>query len=301
LVPLFAWCVGSRASRLLELHGTGEVGSVEHIFPSSFYLKTKTGDLISVTTKRVRSPVNINVEERGEPFPSLLSPGEGATLVGGRLAVGPLAISLGEGRYSNSDVASLFDLQGFSKLSDHLLASATLLQAFNLQGSMVDETSPAFTQYRAFFRENFIRPPGFSSPTFMRNAVGLLGLGSGFTPSFDDFLSGFLCLYNLASSRLGFEPMRLDPLEVESRTSWASAKLVEHMQEGEMDEDVEALVASAFRGDGDAFVLSVEEVVGRGHSSGLDLSCGLVMAAAVVQDMLTAKGLASTVAGRLGF
>jgi hypothetical protein len=298
-LALVSWCTGAKAAVDLSRE-PASTSSVEQVFPNSFYLKVPPDDLVNVTRKKIRSPVNINVEEAGPDFSSVLKVGDRARLKGEILSVGPLEIRLGLHRYANSDIRAALDVGRMLNVHRHLIAAAALLQAFNLKDSILDKGGRAYEDYRSFFEET-LAPSPFDVRRFERNALKLVGLGSGFTPSFDDFLSGFLCVFNLAAVVMGEGPVVLDHAELRRRTNWPSAKLMDYMQEGLMDEDVEAVVASFFTGDGDALLFDLQDVVGRGHSSGLDLATGLVASAAVVLDLMNHGSLAPKVVSALGF
>jgi hypothetical protein len=179
--------------------------------------------------------------------------------------------------------------------------AATLLNAFDLNGSILDEGGIYFQRYLSFFRQQFLGQSRFDGAAFGTSAMMCLGLGSGFTPSFDDFVSGFLCVFNIGAVALQLPPVVIDVADAEKRTGWASARLLDYMQKGFMDEDVERVVSAFYGGKGDSFILSLEDVIGRGHSSGLDISVGIVMAAAVILDFLGPGLIVPRVAKALGF
>jgi hypothetical protein len=172
---------------------------------------------------------------------------------------------------------------------------------FNLPESILDADGRAFETYRSFINAVFLPSSPFDEASFLGKGYGLLGLGSGFTPSFDDFVAGFLCVYNAGSRLLGRSQLFVDVMEAQKRTSWASARLLDYMQHGLMDEVVESVVTSFFRGDGDAYILSLQDVVARGHSSGLDMSVGIVLASSAILDLIDHGSLAAMMSKSMGF
>jgi hypothetical protein len=274
---------------------------VEHVFPNSFYIKTASGELVSVTRKRVRSPVSVNVEGEEPDFQSLLGVGSAVRTVDHLLVVGELEIRLSLETFSNVDLKRLISPARMLELPRFLFAAASLLQTFNLGESILDPRGMAYGAYESFFKEVFAPGELFGEGKFRTRALSLVGLGSGFTPSFDDFLSGFLCLYNLSTVLMGGEPMLFGLSSLQERTSWASSRLLDYMQHCEMDEDVEKVVASVLKGDGDGLLFAIQDVVGRGHSSGLDMSAGLLTASAVVLEGMGLPAVCEKVIHALGF
>jgi hypothetical protein len=293
------WSVGASAKEWLSAGSAAS--TVIHVFPSSFYLKTAGGELVAVTRKGVRSPVALNLKEGGQSFQDLLKVGSQARLDGARLSVGPLAFEVTADEFRNVDVLALADRPRMRKFGMVVMAASTMLQALNLSESFVDVEGKAFAQYSSFLRGTFSIEAPFSPEKFLEGATERLGLGGGFTPSFDDFAAGFLCIYNLGRRLLRRKPLLIEAGAAVGRTSWASARLLEYMQRGLMDEEVEGVASALFRGDGDSFLLSMEDVISRGHSSGLDMSVGMVLASAVVVDPLSESYLAARAVGQMGF
>jgi hypothetical protein len=296
---LSAWCTGENAFQWLST--SVEPPAVADVFPNSFYLRTASGDLINVTGKEVRSPINVNIGTGGPDFQEAVKVGERAEFGGGVLSVGPLRVAITEGRFTNSLRPEEAKKEKVVSVKGKLLAAACLLVVFDLKESILDAGGKAFDRYRSFFMDAFVRPTTFDESLFMESAYGLLGIGSGFTPSFDDFVSGFLCMYNAGNRFFRRAPLIMDIAEAERRTSWASARLLDYMQHDLMDEDVEAVVSSFFAGDGDGLLLGLEDVVSRGHSSGLDMSVGMLVASSVVLDDLDHGSFTSNLGRSMGF
>jgi hypothetical protein len=291
--------VGASARAWLG-EGSGSV-IVANVFQNSVYLRTSSADLVNLTRKAVRGPVNVNLESSEPSFQELLRVGDGASVALGFLQVGPLAVDLDGETFSNSfrrenvkgDLAKLVGVK--------LPAACSLLRALDLKESILDDEGKAYQRYRAFFRQAFVAQEGFDGAEFVARAKGLLGLGSGFTPSFDDFLAGFLCTFNSGAALSGQRELLVDVGEAESRSGWASARLLDYMQRGLMDEDIESVVSTFYSGRGDPFLLSLEDVVSRGHSSGLDMAVGVLMACSTILDLSEHGSLAAKTALSLGF
>jgi hypothetical protein len=298
-VTISGWSTGEKA--LEWLSGGAAPPVVANVFLNSFYLKTGSSDLVNVTRKEVRSPVNINMEAGGPDFQKVIRVGERATFDSGVLSLGQVKLLLSDQVFKNSERPEGAGEQSILSLKDMLPAAAALLRAFNLPESILDADGRAFETYRSFVNAVFLPTSPFDEASFLGKGYGLLGLGSGFTPSFDDFMAGFLCTYNAGNALLKRSKLFVDAAEAQKKTSWASAKLLDYMQHGLMDEVVESVVSSFLRGDGDAYILSLQDVVARGHSSGLDMSVGIVLASATIFDLIDHGSLAAKLSKSMGF
>jgi hypothetical protein len=296
-VNFTSWSVGGRALEWLKTGAAPPL--VANVFPNSFYLKTSSSDLINVTRKGVRSPVNVNLEAGAPGFPESVRIGEPVTVSPGGISVGQLRILFSDRVFENAPLPQRVSEKSISSLRERLPAAAALLRVFNLPESLLDADGKAFESYRSFMGSTFLSGP-FDEAAFVGRACPLLGLGSGFTPSFDDFVAGFLCLYNAGMELHRRSPLYISADEAQKRTSWASAKLLDYMQHGLMDEDVESVVTSFFRGDGEAYIMSLQEVVARGHSSGLDMSVGMVLASSTILDVMDHGSLAAKLSKSMG-
>jgi hypothetical protein len=87
---------------------------------------------------------------------------------------------------------------------------------------------------------------------------------------------------------------------LEGKTSWISAKLLDYMQHLVLDEKVDGLIASAVAGDGDAMILAVEALLPRGHTSGIDICVGAILALALMKDVAFATDETDRIIDRLG-
>jgi hypothetical protein len=114
--------------------------------------------------------------------------------------------------------------------------------------------------------------------TFMARTLGkLCGRGPGYTPAGDDFISGFLMMFNWCAKCLEFERIIL-PGEYSTMTSWTSYKLMEYSQECLCDEEIQAMVNSVALGRANEYSKKMIPLSSRGHTSGIDLVTGMTCA-----------------------
>jgi hypothetical protein len=133
-----------------------------------------------------------------------------------------------------------------------------------------------------------------------RAAHGIVGLGMGFTPSGDDLLGGFLATYNSFAHIINHKTINLEFDALISRTGWISAKLLDYMQRQVLDDQVTTLIGSATAHNSDAFVLALETLLPRGHTSGIDILVGVLLALGIIHDLSEDVEITRNVANRLG-
>ena len=108
------------------------------------------------------------------------------------------------------------------------------------------------------------------------DAVGLLGLGPGLTPSGDDFLAGALAALDCIGERDAHAALARAVLAaLPGATSPLSACLLRAAAAGHIGEAIHRAVSSAMAGDVDAAIAAVETI---GHSSGWDMLAGVATA-----------------------
>lgn len=119
----------------------------------------------------------------------------------------------------------------------------------------------------------------------------LIGLGKGSTPSGDDFVSGFLALYNSFSSILGLERIII-PERYLSKTNKLGSSLIRFYESLLLDLESAKLVSSLISANYDTSLKYVIKISRRGHSSGLDFCYGVICSYVYCKELL--KGVKKT-------
>jgi hypothetical protein len=156
-----------------------------------------------------------------------------------------------------------------AEIGNALRTASFLLGIIDTRQSVLDARSIAHGGVAEFARQSVTqlkRADGEGS--FREAAKRIVGLGSGFTPSGDDTLGGFLAAYNSLAPAVG---RSLVLLEFE-----------------------------AVAGDGDAMILAVEALLPRGHTSGIDICVGAILALALMKDVAFATDETDRIIDRLG-
>lgn len=109
---------------------------------------------------------------------------------------------------------------------------------------------------------------------------GLAGLGSGLTPSGDDFLCGVMAAlgFHRASGGHGPAPEILFDLALAagSRTSDFSAQMLRGAARGLVSEEIADWLAAVHKGEIDSISQATRRLINFGHTSGIDTLCGLI-------------------------
>jgi hypothetical protein len=261
-------------------------------------VKTTSHDLIFVTTRQLRSPITVNLDSTID-LGQVVKTTESVMVRENQIRIGESAsMDLDGAQYSLNHAPKAHHLRENQELFD--LASLILMIIDNTH-SVLDRAEFAHTGAVNFALEGVMsfRQSG-SAGCFREVAEQIVGLGKGFTPSGDDLLGGFLATYNSFAEGIGRHKILLDFDFLETRTSWISAKLLDLMQRQVLDEQFSQLVDYAASGDTNSFLMAFESLLPRGHTSGIDILVGVLLALSLVRDVaarttkteLLANGLA---------
>jgi len=301
-VTLPAKCIGWIALKALSNRSAAVTGQVLNTFSNSFYLKTGSGDLVFVTNRSVRSPITINLETTHN-LERLARPKELVHVRGSE-------IQIGEDCIIELDEASLYQSRsGFpselgpqlARIEKSLRVVSFILRIVDTSQSVLDPRALAHGGMVDFVSSGIIplRRPGMEGQ-FREAALKIVGLGSGFTPSGDDVLGGFLLAYNSLAKAIGRVSILLDSQLLEEKTNWISAKLLDYTQRLIFDEQLQRFIDSVFSEDKDAPTIALETLLPRGHTSGIDIALGAILALSLIRDVALKKEETEIIARALG-
>jgi len=300
LNTLRAVSVGSLALRALSRCGSVVAGTVVNTFANSFYARTGKDELLFFTNHSIRSPVTVNLDAKSD-LEKLVTPLQPITIKGKQILIGTdTTITLDAALLYDDTTEQSSELNlDFSMIRKSFRIVSVILEIIDTSQSVLDPHSIAHNSLVEFASDavmSLLRPGG--EERFCKVALRIVGLGSGFTPSGDDTLGGFLAVYNSFASAIGRAPILLDLHAIEERTSWISAKLLDHMQHLILDEQVRDLTDSVT--DEDELVLAFESLLPRGHTSGIDISVGAILALGLIHDISLNERRTRTIADELG-
>jgi len=292
-IELQATSIGSLAAKLIrspDFHGT-----ITNTFTNSFYIKAANGDIIFFTSNATLSPITVNLSSS----PNKLDPHQGFINKDGHIESRGVLIHVGGAQIYHPEVIP-HNLNGLLQLGRTLETASFVLEILDTSNSVLDPCTPTHAR-TADFVKSAILPLQFDAAhdEFCDLAPSLVGLGPGFTPSGDDFLGGFLATYNTFAGSLKRPKILLSFDLLGTRTNWISAKLLDYMQSEILDDELAGLISSASKENGNPFIFSVESLVSRGHTSGIDLVTGVIVALSVVVDAERGSNLTTTMVERL--
>ena len=277
--------LGSIASSLLS---PGSWGVAMSTFRTTVNVRMGD-DLLVVTSKRIRSPLNINVEPYGSYLGLGLRKGFKVYFDGSRLDMGGTILEVdGHDLYGNDiDKPTRNSLIGLSGKEKPLTLALLLVRK---EGSAASPLFPGNRTVAKLLRE------GGDTALLM----DLVGVGQGYTPSGDDFLSGYLAARNDLSEASGQGSIVLPCHEVERTTTWVSSKLLCYVQGLVVDEVVEGALNSISMGDASGLIDAISSMAARGHSSGVDVAMGLLTALFEAMDNALGGSRTRSLASVLG-
>jgi Protein of unknown function (DUF2877) len=109
--------------------------------------------------------------------------------------------------------------------------------------------------------------------------LALVGRGGGFTPAGDDFTAGFISVSNYMARSRGSRRIVIPKKLAFSKTVPESAAIMVYSSRGYVDEGMEHLILDSLAGR--RFSDDLMSLASRGHTSGIDMSLGVLLAEAV--------------------
>lgn len=258
-------------------------------------------ELVLVTNRPVRSPITINLDSALN-LERFIRPLDPVYVHGETIQIGEEAsINIADAStYQNSSdpTSRAADLE---QIGAALRQASFILRIIETSQSVLDPLGLPHSCVVDFVRDGIIPLRRSNDAIRFREAsLKIVGLGLGFTPSGDDMLGGFLATYNSLSRTVERVEILLDFALLHGKTSWISAKLLDYMQRLILDEQVDHMIRSAICGDEEDFILAMETLLPRGHTSGVDISTGTILALSLIRDIALGEEETETVATELG-
>jgi hypothetical protein len=254
------------------------------VFDRSANIKTVDNRLFVITNNIVRSPITLNaIQDRATQsfkkfmkFGSIIRERRDQIMIDNNVTIGIRKSRLFE---NNLGFVTMRSLSKFRDKFDCIFPSMIKLAR---PGCLL---SPDITtrgllpeQIKAINSNSKKTDNDAAFAKIMARTLGkLCGRGPGYTPAGDDFISGFLMMFNWCAKCLDFERIIL-PGKFSTMTSWTSYKLMEYSQECLCDEEIQAMVNSVALGRANEYSKKMNPLSSRGHTSGIDLVTGMTCA-----------------------
>jgi len=247
----------------------------------------------------LKSPITINLESETN-LGQTAKPLETVSLNEHEIRVGQ-STSIDLTRSTKSNESPVPNEHLLSMTREFLYLGSLILMMIDNRLSVLDPKGLAHAGVSEFISKGIIpfRQSDDARP-FCDAAGKIVGLGGGFTPSGDDLLGGFFATYNSFAHSIGRQTVLLDFDFVKSRTSWISAKLFDYMQRRILDDQVRELIDSTAKGNTDAAIATLETLLPRGHTSGIDILVGVILALCLAFDIQLKASEMGKIVERLG-
>ena len=267
---------GKSALNFIESYSEGEtIGETVKVFENTVYLKTGHDDLICLTSKDVKAPMNLNLNTPVD-FLKL-------DCISKKVIRTPTGLKLETIVFDtkNSKIYPITKNHEIKNgLQNRVLFSVDEINLLDTLGSILDNHSPFFNELSYSIRSISESTQKRDLMKLSNQLSGIVGLGNGFTPSGDDFIVGFLfCLNRILSS----SNHKHGKFAIMGNTNWASKKFIDYSQNGIVIEPLEVFVNFLLSGENE-IKSSLMDLIQVGKSSGIDASIGAIIATVFVFD-----------------
>jgi len=267
---------GKSALNFIESYSEGEtIGETVKVFENTVYLKTGHDDLICLTSKDVKAPMNLNLNTPVD-FLKLDCISKKAIRTPTGLKLETIVFDT-----KNSKIYPIAKNHEIKNgLQNRVLFSVDEINLLDTLGSILDNYSPFFNELSYSIRLISESTQKRDLMKLSNQLSGIVGLGNGFTPSGDDFIVGFLfCLNRILSS----SNHKHGKFVIMGNTNWASKKFIDYSQNGIVIEPLEVFVNFLLSGENE-IKSSLMDLIQVGKSSGIDASIGAIIATVFVFD-----------------
>jgi hypothetical protein len=267
--------VGEIAARILALKGKGEV---TRVFPNSVYVESR-GEYLLILWSGQKSPMTVNVM-RGNAARSF-GVGAKCKLSERGIDFGNVVVDIRKAKVYHSLLSEERE-ENFPTPESLVKGVALLKLLYGVSSGPTLDGDPALRM----FAKGILYPisEGESGPAYtFENYVGLIGRGLGFTPAGDDFVAGFLATFNYIA-RLRRWRRILVLRYLVARTIPESAAIILYSSRCQVDEGLGRLITVVSSAGGRGLYDALLRLAHRGHTSGIDMSLGVLLCVAALSD-----------------
>ena len=267
---------GKSALNFIESYSEGEtIGETVKVFENTVYLKTGHDDLICLTSKDVKAPMNLNLNTPVD-FLKLDCISKKAIRTPTGLKLETIVFDT-----KNSKIYPITKNHEIKNgLQNRVLFSVDEINLLDTLGSILDNHSPFFNELSYSIRSISESTQKRDLMKLSNQLSGIVGLGNGFTPSGDDFIVGFLFCLNRILLCTNHKDVKF---VIMGNTNWASKKFIDYSQNGIVIEPLEMFVNFLLSGENEA-EFPLMDLIQVGKSSGIDASIGAIIATLFVFD-----------------
>jgi hypothetical protein len=280
------------------------LGKVISVFDYTLNIKTNCNELLVVSMSKVRSPINLNILSVPDEDDSAAKGFKGIVQYGSEIKKendneivvgGQISLQLTKSRVFKNYLRkrpSLACLMRFENATNKILHSlikqskrGCLLNPDITTRGVLHKFLTEIEKYRKIQDEKkFAR-------LIATSLLQLCGRGPGFTPSGDDFISGYCVLFNYLSQSFGFTKLNPSDKGIVHLTTWISFMLMRYYERCVVDEQIQTMINSLADGNFENYVSSLVQISYRGHTSGIDIATGMTAALYTIIDRTTGTDL----------
>ena len=257
------------------------------VFDSAINIKTRNSELLVITKNATRSPITMNVVriEGTMTFKDIIKFGSSVIVRNGEMIINDAIIHLKNPQLFRNymEQPRPYSLSKFRDAHKSIFSSIIKLAR---PGCLIwpDITTKGLLLEELNYIESKKTSDDNSFSTFLSDRfLELCGRGPGYTPAGDDFIGGFMLMFNWCSKFLKFQSLRLGQ-EYSKLTSWTSYKLMKYNEGFLCDEELERMINSVANGRVNEYLRNMIPISYRGHTSGIDLLTGMTCALYTIID-----------------
>jgi len=277
-MTLRAAYLGELAARFLSQRRRGEV---TRVFPKAVYLRTGD-DFLLLLWGPLKSPMTINMAH-GKSSSGYFKVGQPVGLKRNSIESEGVIIEAKDAKVYRSSLLAKRDVA----LPDR----SALVKGVTMLKSMYDVSphGPVLVADNSFASlvSGVLIPfsAGRGNEVFsLESYLGLVGRGGGFTPAGDDFVAGFIGTFNYFARCRHQRTITVPRVTLLSRTVPESGAIVYYSSMGHVDEGLGRLIQKSTSSRSVGFSDELLSVAARGHTSGVDMSLGVLLCEAMLAD-----------------
>lgn len=277
------------------------VGEVVNVFRRTINIKTISNTLLSITSQNYFSPIYINIERKDYPIPidfsKIVRPYEQVYVTNGEITINTISLKINE--ISSNMIYTpticmkiarkgiILDNVDLHKLSKMLSKVSFIINIVEKPNNIIEliKKNNFINKLKSLVNNIY----GYLNNTLEKGEVvdsiySFLGLGFGYTPSSDDFISGLLGILNLFLSYNCRDIIKLDKHIILTRTNWVSGNLVYLNHLGLFSSVFEEAVEALLMFNEYKIIDSFLSLLSIGHTSGFDMFIGALTASTIIYD-----------------
>lgn len=268
--------VGMLALDFIESYSKSEIiGETVNVFENTIYLKTRDDNLICLTSKDIKSPINLNLNSSVN-FLKFNCINKKAIRTSSGLKLDIIRFNL-----KNSKIyLSTQNYEISAGLQDRVLFSVDQLRLFYTLRDNPNDHSLFFNKLASLIRPISNSTQKHDLIKLSNQLSSFVGLGNGFTPSGDDFIVGFLFCLNKILLISNYKHIEF---VITGNTNWASKKFIDYSQNCIVIEPLEAFVSYLLSGE-NGTKLPLMDLIRVGSSSGIYAGIGAIIATVFIFD-----------------